>query len=262
MMNPEFLFTAFIGTGASPWELMFVFVIILVLFGARALPDFARSFGKIMHDLRKASNEFKTQLMEVQDTVRQETREIESSIMQASKEIENEVNDAYNYENDPWHDEHMHDWDDPHASDPHANDPHGDDHFHDPHHPDYHPHHDPHHPDYRPELDADGSGSDKTNQDHPYADDDFDCPEDAANRAARTRIEKETPTREKSPGATGLINAVHDVADAVKDGKAVLENLSSKPDPTRETPPSLPSPEEESDAVVESMPREESEKAS
>ena len=44
-------------------ELLVVFAAILLLFGGKRLPSIARSLGKATEDLRKASQDFKHQLM-------------------------------------------------------------------------------------------------------------------------------------------------------------------------------------------------------
>lgn len=50
-------------------ELVVVFVVILILFGPRRLPEVARTIGKILAHLRRASYEFRDQVMSI-DTPR------------------------------------------------------------------------------------------------------------------------------------------------------------------------------------------------
>jgi sec-independent protein translocase protein TatA len=40
--------------GMGPWELLIVFLVILLLFGARRLPDIAQGLGKGIREFRKA----------------------------------------------------------------------------------------------------------------------------------------------------------------------------------------------------------------
>ncbi len=40
--------------GMGPWELLIVFLVILLLFGAKRLPDIAQGLGKGIKDFRKA----------------------------------------------------------------------------------------------------------------------------------------------------------------------------------------------------------------
>jgi len=55
--SPAFL------TGASPGELLVLFVLVLVLFGPKRLPDLARKLGMAVEHLRRASQEFRDQVM-------------------------------------------------------------------------------------------------------------------------------------------------------------------------------------------------------
>jgi len=43
-------------------EMIFIFVLALLLFGPKKLPELARQLGKAMAEFKKASNEFKSQL--------------------------------------------------------------------------------------------------------------------------------------------------------------------------------------------------------
>ena len=48
-------------------ELIFLFLLILVLFGPKHLPEIARMIGKIMNKLRNASWDFQNQIMEFKE---------------------------------------------------------------------------------------------------------------------------------------------------------------------------------------------------
>ncbi|RMF55479.1 MAG: twin-arginine translocase TatA/TatE family subunit [Calditrichaeota bacterium] len=41
--------------GLSPWELMIVFLLIILLFGAKRLPELARSLGKSIKEFKNAT---------------------------------------------------------------------------------------------------------------------------------------------------------------------------------------------------------------
>ena len=43
-------------------EMMMIFVIILLLFGAKKLPELARGFGKAMGEFKKARDEFESEI--------------------------------------------------------------------------------------------------------------------------------------------------------------------------------------------------------
>ncbi|MFY8216094.1 MAG: twin-arginine translocase TatA/TatE family subunit [Chthoniobacterales bacterium] len=56
-MNPIFAF------GMPGWqEILLVLVIVLILFGAKRLPELARSLGQSMNEFRKAKDEFDREL--------------------------------------------------------------------------------------------------------------------------------------------------------------------------------------------------------
>ena len=59
---------AFLTGGAlGPGELVLVFVVVLLLFGPRRLPEIARMIGKIASEMRRASREFQDQVMKIED---------------------------------------------------------------------------------------------------------------------------------------------------------------------------------------------------
>jgi sec-independent protein translocase protein TatA len=44
--------------GVGGWELFLIFLIVLLVFGAKRLPEIARSLGKATQEFRRAKNEF------------------------------------------------------------------------------------------------------------------------------------------------------------------------------------------------------------
>jgi sec-independent protein translocase protein TatA len=67
---------AFLTGGAGPFELAIIFTAVLLLFGAKRLPEFARTLGRVMRELRRASQEFRDHLMEADDVVRSRLRDM------------------------------------------------------------------------------------------------------------------------------------------------------------------------------------------
>jgi len=65
LMNHPILAIGPLGT----WEMVIIAVLVLVLFGAKKLPTFARSLGKSMGEFKKAREEFETELTRAQDDV-------------------------------------------------------------------------------------------------------------------------------------------------------------------------------------------------
>ncbi len=61
-----------IGPFGTP-ELVIIGILILILFGAKKLPMFARSLGKSMGEFKKAREEFETELHKAQEEVERPT---------------------------------------------------------------------------------------------------------------------------------------------------------------------------------------------
>ena len=63
-------------------ETIFLFVLALLVFGPKKLPEIARQVGKALNELRRASNEFKAQIeaeishLEVEERRKQEPQKI------------------------------------------------------------------------------------------------------------------------------------------------------------------------------------------
>jgi TatA/E family protein of Tat protein translocase len=43
-------------------EMIFLFVLALIIFGPKKLPEIGRQIGRALHEFKRASNEFKTQI--------------------------------------------------------------------------------------------------------------------------------------------------------------------------------------------------------
>lgn len=65
-MNPTSILA--IGPLGTP-EMIIIGILILVLFGAKKLPTFARSLGKSMGEFKKARTEFEQELQNAQEEV-------------------------------------------------------------------------------------------------------------------------------------------------------------------------------------------------
>ena len=65
-MNPTSILA--IGPLSTP-EMIIIGILILVLFGAKKLPTFARSLGKSMGEFKKARTEFEAELQNAQEEV-------------------------------------------------------------------------------------------------------------------------------------------------------------------------------------------------
>ena len=74
------------GTLGMP-ELILIFVVALLLFGPRKMPQIGRSIGRAMGEFRRASNEFKRTIED--EVAADDIREVEKDL----KEITNTVRD-------------------------------------------------------------------------------------------------------------------------------------------------------------------------
>ena len=57
---------AFLG-GVGHTEIVVLFLVILVLFGPKRLPEIARMIGRALDELRNASQDFRSQIMQIKD---------------------------------------------------------------------------------------------------------------------------------------------------------------------------------------------------
>jgi sec-independent protein translocase protein TatA len=60
---------AFIG-GLGGQEMILIFVVILLLFGAKKIPELARGLGKSMGEFKKAREEFEREIVKAEDEVK------------------------------------------------------------------------------------------------------------------------------------------------------------------------------------------------
>lgn len=71
-MNNTFL--GFLGPIGGP-EMIMIFVVILLLFGAKKLPELARGVGKSMGEFKKAREEFEREITRSEEDVRRADKE-------------------------------------------------------------------------------------------------------------------------------------------------------------------------------------------
>ena len=64
-------YLGFIGPVGGP-EMIMIFVVILLLFGAKKLPELARGVGKSMGEFKKARDEFEREITRSEDEVRRD----------------------------------------------------------------------------------------------------------------------------------------------------------------------------------------------
>jgi len=78
-------------------EMIFIFVLALLIFGPRKLPELGKTLGKAMTEFRRASSELKS-------TFDREMNNLERETASTTKEISSGLNyDTYNYESSSYH---------------------------------------------------------------------------------------------------------------------------------------------------------------
>ncbi len=74
-------------------EMIFIFLIALLVFGPRKLPEIGRQIGKFMAEFKRASNEFKYQIeaevqkLELEEELKKETEKLQAELRQTREEL-------------------------------------------------------------------------------------------------------------------------------------------------------------------------------
>ena len=66
-MFSDWIVLSFLSGMPGGGELLVLFLVILVLFGPKRLPEVARSVGRVLDELRRASQDFKDQIMSIDE---------------------------------------------------------------------------------------------------------------------------------------------------------------------------------------------------
>lgn len=74
-------------------EMIWIFIIILLLFGAKKLPELARGVGKSMGEFKKAREEFEREITRSEEEVRKD-KETAEKTARVKPAANNEVHDA------------------------------------------------------------------------------------------------------------------------------------------------------------------------
>jgi sec-independent protein translocase protein TatA len=79
-MNSSFLFI-------SGQEIVIVFVVVLLLFGSKRIPEFAKGLGKGMREFRKATEDIKREINDSSGDVVNDFKDIKKDIEGETREI-------------------------------------------------------------------------------------------------------------------------------------------------------------------------------
>ena len=61
----------------GPWEIALIFLVIIILFGGKKLPELARGLGLGLREFKKAKQEIKDEVKNVTDEVKDTKKEVE-----------------------------------------------------------------------------------------------------------------------------------------------------------------------------------------
>ncbi|MGI8605132.1 MAG: twin-arginine translocase TatA/TatE family subunit [Verrucomicrobiales bacterium] len=88
-MSASFLVAGFMGLGGP--EMAVIFILLLLLFGAKKLPELARGMGKSLGEFKKAREEFEQEITKGGDDAKKELRKTRQDI---DEDIKGDVHEA------------------------------------------------------------------------------------------------------------------------------------------------------------------------
>lgn len=68
-------------------EVIFIFVLALLIFGPKKLPELGRSFGKSMAEFRRASNDLKSTFQREMDSIDEESKQVKEVAQEFKKDL-------------------------------------------------------------------------------------------------------------------------------------------------------------------------------
>jgi sec-independent protein translocase protein TatA len=84
-------------------EMIMIFVVALLIFGPKKLPELGRSFGKGVSEFKKASAELRSTFQREMDNIEQETKDVKNVAEDVKKDVKSHYYDDDHsvYDNDP-----------------------------------------------------------------------------------------------------------------------------------------------------------------
>lgn len=63
----------------GPWEIVLIFVVLLLVFGGKKLPELARGLGQGLKEFKKATKDIKEEIKSTEDDIEKVTTEDDKS---------------------------------------------------------------------------------------------------------------------------------------------------------------------------------------
>ena len=89
-------------------ELIFIFVLALLIFGPKKLPQLGKTFGKSIAEFRRASNDLRSTFQREMDAIDRENQEVKDVAKEVKKDLdtstyfEDNEDDSYDYDDTPY----------------------------------------------------------------------------------------------------------------------------------------------------------------
>ena len=89
-------------------ELIFIFVLALLIFGPKKLPQLGKTFGKSMAEFRRASNDLRSTFQHEMDAIDRESQEVKDVAQEVKKDLdtssyfEDGDDESYDYDDTPY----------------------------------------------------------------------------------------------------------------------------------------------------------------
>ena len=89
-------------------ELIFIFVLALLIFGPKKLPQLGKTFGKSIAEFRRASNDLRSTFQREMDAIDRENQDVKDVAQEVKKDLdtstyfEDSEDDSYDYDDTPY----------------------------------------------------------------------------------------------------------------------------------------------------------------
>lgn len=81
--------------GISAGEIILIFLIVLMLFGSKKIPDLARSIGKGMNEFRRATDDIKREFEATAEELKEDLNELSEEVHENRRELDSMADDVY-----------------------------------------------------------------------------------------------------------------------------------------------------------------------